>query len=137
VEELLTATSEYIKPDDYVLAYGDIPMYYYLTETKPYLGNPWPGMYTSDMLRNAINSSLKEINHLPLVVLQKVKTINTNWPENDNISYFEIKEYEKRNYYIKKFLDKFDYKLIWENKAFSVMKPGIENVQDTINAIKR
>ncbi|HEY5122559.1 MAG TPA: hypothetical protein VIK14_02360, partial [Ignavibacteria bacterium] len=82
VQELLIASKDYVKPDDYVLAYDNIPMYNYLTETIPYLSNPWPGIYTSEMFRDDIKNSLLKKNDLPVVVLQKVNTLDSNWPKN-------------------------------------------------------
>jgi hypothetical protein len=130
IDELLLTSSVYIKPDDFVLAYADIPMFYYLTETRSYLGNPWPGMFTSDMLKNSLNKSEESKHQLPFVVMQKVKMLNTNWPENDDIPYMTIKDNDRRNEHINKFLDKFEYQVVWENRAFAIMKPGKKEIDD-------
>jgi hypothetical protein len=123
VQELLIASKDYVKPDDYVLAYDNIPMYNYLTETIPYLSNPWPGIYPSEMFRDDIKNSLQKKSDLPVVVLQKVNTLDSNWPENFAESYKDKKSNEKRNQYMNDFLKEFNYKIVWENSAFAIMKP--------------
>lgn len=123
VMELLTASSRYVKAGDYVFAYKDIPMFHYLTETKPYLSNPWPDIYTSNLLREAIDNSKKNVDGLPVVVLQKVNMRDNSWPENAHESYSLTSSNEPKNKYLQDFLNEFKYKTVWENDAFCIMKP--------------
>jgi hypothetical protein len=120
VDELLTESSKYIKQDDYVIAYEDIPMFYALTKTRPYVHNSWLGLYDRAVLDAQLNKALSEKHVLPMVVYQKVETIPSHYwpaPDQDNSS-FDLDK--SGNESIKKFLAANNYKLVWENIAFRI-----------------
>lgn len=125
VQELLIASSYYVKPGDYVFAYADIPMYHYLTDTKSYLRNPWPGLYTSEMFGVELKNSLQRTEYLPVVVLQKVNTVNTDWPGIGSKSLSNEMLNEKRAGLFNDFIKRYNYKVVWENDAFLILKPDI------------
>lgn len=68
---LLKSIKKYSKEGDYVLCYPNIPMINYLSETRPYLYNCWPKLYTRDLLKMYLEKALAERQELPLVVRQK------------------------------------------------------------------
>ena len=72
VQGLVDQLPLYVKKDDYVLEYGDIPLVYYLTGSRPYLDNSWPDLYTSDQFSDKLNQSLKEKGILPVIGTGKV-----------------------------------------------------------------
>jgi hypothetical protein len=120
INELLEAGSKYIKRNDYVITYRDIPMYYTLTQTKPFIKNSWPSLYTNTQLDAELNKAAKENQILPPIIYQKVKTIpGPFWPDPslDN-SAFDIDK--PKNEPIRKFINKYNYKIIWENIAFKI-----------------
>jgi Dolichyl-phosphate-mannose-protein mannosyltransferase len=120
VNELLVESSKYIKPDDYVIAYEDIPMFYTLTRTRPYIKNSWPRLYDRATLEVELNTALTEKQILPLVVYQKVQTLpGPYWPDlNQDNSSFDMNR--PKNAQIKKFLTANNYKMVWENIAFRI-----------------
>jgi hypothetical protein len=120
INELLEASSKYIKRNDYVITYRDIPMYYTLTQTKPFIKNSWPSLYTNTQLDTELNKAAKENQILPPIIYQKVKTIpGPFWPDpNLDNSAFDIDK--PKNEPIRKFINKYNYKLIWENIAFKI-----------------
>jgi hypothetical protein len=120
VDELLVESSKYVKENDYVIAYEDIPMYYTLTRTRPYIKNSWPRLYDRATLETELNKALSEKHVLPLVIYQKVQTLpGPYWPDlNQDNSSFDMNK--PKNAQIKKFLTANNYKMVWENIAFRI-----------------
>lgn len=124
VNEMLSEANKYVKKNDYVLAYDCMPMFHYLTDTKPFMKNPWPWLYDSDIFVEELNASYQEIGKLPVIVQQKVNTINSNWPQNIKVeNYFDYKNNSKRNGQLSEFIAKHNYRMVWENDAFKIMIP--------------
>jgi hypothetical protein len=120
INELLDASSKYIRQDEYVITYRDIPLFYSLTQTMPFIKNSWPSLYTRAQFDYELSKAVTEHQVLPPIVYQKVQTIpGPFWPDPArNNSAFDIDS--PRNDIIKKFIDKYEYKLIWENLAFKI-----------------
>ena len=131
VNELLRESSKYIKKNDYVLAYDCIPMFHYLTETRPFMDNPWPGAYLTDAFQNKLHESQLLKIKLPVVIIQKLNTLNSNWPENVKEIYSENKENLFRNKCLINFLKTYHYKKVWENTAFEIHLPDIHQSSPT------
>jgi len=137
VQELLYEISLYVKPGDYLLAYNKIPMVHYLTQTKPWLDNPWPLNYPIDRLKFLINERILEDKKLPLVVRAKGDTSDKNWPANsdepiiDNVT----APFESRKY-MAKFCTEYGYEVIWGNKFFEILSSDIEIQQKTKSTIE-
>ena len=123
VQELLDISPDYVNAGDYVLAYGEMCMYYYLTETRPYLKNPWPAAYTSEMLKNEIRNALNEKADLPALILQKVDLTDPKWPENTSEPYSTLTTDPRHHNYklIEDFINRHNYKINWENSAFAIL----------------
>jgi hypothetical protein len=120
IDELLSASSKYVKQDDYVITYKDIPLYYSLTHTTPFVKNSWPSLYTRAQFEYELNNAVVENHILPPIVYQKVQTIpGPLWPDSKlNNAAFSLDS--PKNAIIKKFIEKYDYKLVWENIAFKI-----------------
>ena len=120
VNELLNAGNQYIKPGDYVLGYDCMPLFYYLTDTKPYMYNSWPGLYDETMFRKQLYKSLDETKKLPIIIMQKRSTIANNWPDN----YDENYQFRKGSVAcLQEFMGRYDYKQVWENDFFRLFIP--------------
>lgn len=124
INNLLASLKNYVKPGDYLLAYDNIPMVHFLTETKPYMYNPWVWIYDENSFEEKIMKAEQEINEFPIVVQQKFNTIGEfSQPIADYMS--ENKEnsflYNKRRMIImNKFLKRNDYKIVWSNPYFNI-----------------
>jgi len=128
VNELLKESTKYLKKNDYTLAYDCIPMFHFLTETRPFIYNPWPAAYLSDAFRNKLYESLKERKKLPVVIMQKLNTLNSKWPLNTYEIYAENKENLTRNICMNDFLKHYQYRKVWENVAFEILLPGESSI---------
>ncbi|WP_296380972.1 hypothetical protein [Winogradskyella sp.] len=125
--ELLPALQDYIKKDDYLLAYDKIPMVNFLTETRPYMYNSWVWVYDGVMFQKQLDRAEDEIGVLPIVVQQKFETIVAfSEPVLDYMS-----EEKEENYKYNKgrviamndFLERNNYEIVWSNTHFNIYKP--------------
>lgn len=126
INELLHESSKYIKPGDYVLAYDCIPMFHYMTDTKPYMKNPWPYLYEPEIFKQELNSAQAGIVGLPVVIMQKIKTIGSGstWPSAATMHDEEwIHRNRRRNAYVDEFLATNNYKEVWSNQIFKMYIP--------------
>jgi hypothetical protein len=122
IQQLLEESTKYVKKSDYVFAYDCIPLFHYLTETRPFLYNSWPWTFYPEIFKDVINKSVKDIPYLPVVILQKVNTLGTNWP--DNPIYTKTENEKERGIVFTNFLNKYGYKKVWGNVAFDILLPG-------------
>lgn len=127
INELLKESSKYIKEKDFVLAYDAIPLYHFMTETKPFLNNPSPMFYSTELFKTEMEKATEK-RPLPVIVKQKIKTVHegSKWPE-EIVDYNEedIARSAGRDLYLESFIEKHGYKEVWSNKVFSISVPGV------------
>ncbi len=121
VNELLAASSKYLSKDDYVFAYHSIPMFYFLTETKPWLYNIWTATYSPEDIDYFIQKSYSEKKVLPVIVRAKFTTWG-NWPHEGLIDTASSKS-ELDRYLDESLIKENNYNPVWENKAFQILIP--------------
>ena len=126
INELLEQSAKYVKPGDRVLAYHSIPMFHYMTETKPYLRNSMPWLYEGGFFSNELIQTAKNTGYLPVIIAQLKKTVGdaSNWPD-PPIHFDEgwAKVNEKRDQALKQFVDGNGYREVWRNEVFSILVP--------------
>lgn len=132
INDLLLKSSKYVKKNDIVLAYDCIPMYHYLSETKPYLPNTWPWLYLPEQLNYELSNAYKKSNKLPVVILQKVNTLNSNWPQNYMVKMKRTTHENQRDSILNVFLENNAYKKVWENRAFEIRIPDKQLVNVSV-----
>ncbi len=121
VNELLIASSKYVRKNDYVIAYDQIPMFYYLTGTKPFLPNfnslaeDIPNGKTDILMEK----SIFEKKVIPVIIKQKINFWGDNFT-NDTIGM------SVRNNNFEKFISQYPYRQVWENNAFQIFVPDKE-----------
>ena len=123
INELLDQSAHYVKADDYVLAYDCLPMYYFLTDTRPYMHNSWVWLYDDGIFRQELYKSLQETHICPVVIMQKRSTIGNNWPENYKEDY---KFRPLALAYLQDFMKTYRYKQVWENDFFKIYIPAVK-----------
>jgi len=121
INEMLTASALYVKPDDYVLAFESIPMYHYLTDTKPFMHNSWVRLYSDFIFRKELYKSLQERHLLPVVIMQKRITLGNDWPDNYTED-FKFKPEQLAD--MQDFLKTNQYKQVWQNDFFEIFEPA-------------
>jgi hypothetical protein len=106
-------------------------MYHFWTETLPYVRNPCPWFYSSDVFQRELDLAQSKINTLPVVVMQTILTIGdgSKWPEEQlKADYMQWDRNKGRNDVLDKFLTDHNYKIVWENDVFRIMTPGAGSV---------
>ena len=109
INELLSISAKYVQKDDYVLVYHSFPLYYYMTETKPFLPNSWLKLYDSNTLKQKLAASLQTAISLPVVIRQ----------QQENFGDPLIREV--KNNIINDYLNHYHYKEVWSNKDFRIL----------------
>jgi hypothetical protein len=124
--ELLSESAKYINKGDYVIAYDDMAIFYYATNTIPQLSNPLPAVYNTSQFQSDLNGVLTRSGNFPPVIRQKIATIGdaSKWPEEILPgNYFKIEKNRDKNTILDSFLLKNNYKEVWSNRVFMILLP--------------
>ncbi len=124
INDLLFNLQKFVKPNDYLMVYDRIPMVHFLTETKPYMYNPWVWIYDYNSFEKKLTKAEQEIEELPIVLQQKFETIyKFSEPINDYMSTNKENtnfHSNERNTVINSFLNRNNYKIVWSNAYFNI-----------------
>lgn len=133
IDEVLTEISKYVKPNDYLLCYSYIPMINFMTNTRPYMGNPYTGMFPGKVFEEQLSKSIEKKKILPAIVIQKINPYLFQWPEKSIFEKDEsIKNYggefstffdTVRDNYLNWFIKTNNYTEVFSNNIFSVFIP--------------
>jgi hypothetical protein len=137
VNELLEASTKYIRENDYILTYDRTPMLYYATNTRSFLSNPFPGVYRADLFEKDINSSLERHGFLPVVIEQRIHTTGqgSRWPTVIVEDEFLKKDDLGRDRVLNEFLTKNEYREAWKNQCFRILVPRSPKNWSAINTV--
>ncbi len=123
MEELLSALHLFVGKGDTLFCFESLPMVHYLTETIPYMENPWPWTYNPENFRKHLHKACKTTG-LPVVLRQKCQPLDGygNWTVPDtgllyNASWFYQQE---RTGCFEQFIRENNYKVAWENELFII-----------------
>jgi hypothetical protein len=120
VGELLDVMKQLVEPGDELLAYNQISMLHFLTETHPYLNNSWLEFYSPKKLDALLREKEMRPTRLPIIVRAKGNTSSASWPV--NIQYLNRRE--ARRQVFEQFERRHGYVLIWANEFFEVLQPS-------------
>jgi hypothetical protein len=126
INELLAASSKYVKPNDRVLAYDCVPIFHFMTETIPYTRNPWPWLYQSNTFKNELDIAVNNNKQLPVIVMQTALTLGNgkNWPvKKVTHDYLTLPINIDRNEVLLNFINQYRYHEVWSNDYFKILIP--------------
>lgn len=121
VQQLLDRSKEFIRAGDYVLGYHTISLFYYLTDTKPYLYSSWPFLYSPEQLRETLQRVQRERPGLPVAVRSKYSLQNFEWPMQKFTNKSDL--YQTNLRILGDFLREKGYRTVWENEYFEILLP--------------
>lgn len=124
VRQLVDQLDNYVKPNDYLLAYEAIPMVHYLTNTRPYLYNSWPMLYEPEDFSDALQRAQYERDTLPVIVRAKCSTIVFNWPEESDLPHSTRHDTDRM--IMEEFIETEGYRVVWGNHTFQILQPPEE-----------
>ena len=129
INSILPELKKHVRPDDFLLAYESLPMLHFLTETKPYLKNPWPMIYGGFIFENQLKLAINEHKDLPIVIQQKFYTIvDFSEPLDDYLSVTKPELFnssQRRNKVMNQFLKEYNYEIIFSNSHFNIYKSHV------------
>ncbi|MFZ5641833.1 MAG: hypothetical protein ACOY4Q_14245 [Bacillota bacterium] len=121
VDELTDVLPRYVKEDDYLLAYEQISMVYFLTKTRPYLYSAWPMLYSPEQFNNALQRAQQERPYLPVIVRARGDTEKFDWPGAGGMlrSYY----HDAARQTMERFIRENQYRMAWQNSFFEILVP--------------
>lgn len=123
VSELLNAMTHFAKPGDEVLAYNAIPTLHFLTETHPWLGDPWPDFANTKKMAAMIQQKEQTGAKLPVIVRAKNSTYIYSWPiDAKPVATFWHQDEPRRMF--AEFEQRHGYVVAWSNDFFEVLTPA-------------
>lgn len=72
LDTLLDVLKTKVEPGDTTMFMGDTPMLYYITDTRPWLRNPWAWIFGYDYCVRQLDIVRKAGEKLPVVVCERV-----------------------------------------------------------------
>jgi hypothetical protein len=126
INQLLAASSKYVKPNDRVLAYDCVPIFHFMTETIPYTRNPWPWLYQSNTFRKELEIATGNNKQLPVIIMQTALTLGNgkNWPlKKITQDYLKLPINIDRNEILQDFINEHKYHQVWSNDYFKILIP--------------
>ncbi len=121
VDEALKVIEDNSDDGDELLMVNNIPMFYYLTKTKPALGNPWLFLEPIEKIKFEQNTLENEHKYPELLIIAKVNTRYRYWPEAD-LTTLKTEDQEKLSYIKNRYIRELHYTSLWENEAFEIYK---------------
>jgi len=120
-DELISVIKKETEPGDYILLLNGIPMFYYLTNTRPALGQPWIDLYSTDKVIQLEDERERRGEIIPvLFIYSKVSTADKFWPDSGSPP---SERYQNTTRSMKnRYIYDYHYSLLWENEAFTVFK---------------
>jgi hypothetical protein len=133
LNELLKQLQPLVRKDDYLLDYMQIPMIYFLTETKPYLYSSWANLYEPPVFDQMLRRAESASRALPVCVRTKVDTCHPEWP---NSTYPPSQSYRcvGNRRLVDSFMQTHGYQEYWENFAFEIWLPPSHQGQSVTEA---
>ena len=126
INELLIASSKYVKANDRVLAYDCVPIFHFMTETVPYTRNPWPWLYQSNTFKRELEIAAGNNKQLPVIIMQTALTLGNgkNWPvKTITQDYLKLPINIDRNEILEDFINEHKYHEVWSNDYFKILIP--------------
>ncbi|PKM80766.1 MAG: hypothetical protein CVU89_12595 [Firmicutes bacterium HGW-Firmicutes-14] len=121
VGDLLEAVPAYVSEGDYLLAYEQVSLVYFLTGTKPYLYSSWPMLYSPAAFRHYLDRALAERPGLPVIVRARGNTEEPTWPRTRGLR--RDKYLSGARKIMNDFIKENNYKIVWENSFFEILQP--------------
>ena len=123
LDDLFAHVRKYSPEQGYVLAYSRMPMLYYATDTRSFLHNPFPYVYSAKNLQADIDRSLQRHGKPPVLVQQLIHTSGQGhrWPTKIVEDYYTKMENVESDKVIQEFIQKHQYTEVWNNQYFRIL----------------
>ncbi len=120
VDEALVQIDQLTDKNDEVLMINEIPMFYYLTQTKPFFPQSWLFLESLKKIRMMCENAIKNGRYPKLFVCSNTNTSNMAWPVDKVV---ERQESDRLVYLVNKYTKELGYEITWQNRAFIIYSP--------------
>lgn len=122
INELETAIDKHTSSNDILLEYKSIPMVFFLTQARPFLGTTWSHSITSPVFIKTFKRNI-ERGIYPNVIIRPIYTARShNWPLKSGYRQYRHLDAEAVEFTDSWILEN-NYKIIWKNDYFEILKP--------------
>ena len=125
-DALLQVLPRYVEKDDRTLFFQNLATLHFLTQTRPYLGNPWPWTYDPDNLEEHFVAAKEKDGGLPVIVRDKSSVATWQQHDKDWNNAHAPETYAHKNGRIRaiqQFIRENHYSVAWENNLFQILVP--------------
>jgi len=125
IDEVIKKVRNSTKPHDEILCTNNIPLLYYLTETKPSTREPWAlNFYTTQAFEEELTEIFTERSPKVVVVAKGSTRRDREWPKNIEEVGVHSRNVDKLMF-VYTIISKYDYQLYWENEGFELFKKNV------------
>ena len=124
LDTILQELSHYVKPGDELLCFQNMPMLHFLTQTRPYLGNPWVWSYDPSNMKRHFDLAEAKGHKQPIMVREKTMIPHWLQPYPDWNNAHAKESYLHKNQkivLIQQFIKKNDYHVVWEDSVCQIL----------------
>lgn len=107
IDPVLLELNKYVKEGNYLFCFKDIPIFNYLTNTKPYAYCSEPGFISPGLFKYHICKAEKEIAELPVILREKELVQNPGWKRHAEV----CDDFVKRH----------NYEVVWSSEKFEIL----------------
>lgn len=140
-DKVLSELQKYVQPNDTLFVFQSKATLHYLTQTVPYMYNPWPWSYDTPTMAYNLQRAEARGGTLPVLVrektvLQEFTTADPDWDNANGTDDFEHKNAKIR--LIQDFIKRHQYQIVWESSCFQILVSRLQEFpQKTVKPINR
>ncbi len=120
VEEFVEEARKRVAPGEFIIAYNSIPLMFYLTETRSFLGDIWPTMHGKEVVKGLLKKA--ESKNPPRFVFRAITNTQSEAWGNNQIIPPHNKEMSEAVMVIDAWVAKKGYRIAWKNRDFLILE---------------
>lgn len=120
ISKTLAQLGRYVKPQELLLAYNHIPLFYFLTQTTPYCQEPWVELGSLKFIRDSLDSKASQGQFPQAIVRTLADTRKADWGGGARIYNPEGPSLEIR-LYLDDWCKQNGFRVVWRNDDFEIL----------------
>ena len=116
IDGIIFEAKKYIKKENTLICFNSVPMLHYLLNRDYFLSDPWLVQYDFNI---ELDQKLKQNSFPDYIIYAKKSAREKNWPNTDVL--YEPRD-KKKYIYMNNYINKYNYKIIYENSSFILYK---------------
>lgn len=129
-DAVLGALKKYVGPNDYLFCFQSSPTIHYLTQTRPYMYNPWPWSFDTASMKLHMQKAEERDRSLPVLLREKTQMIDftladSYWDSTDVADNFSHKNAKVK--LIQDFIHRHGYRIVWQDQHYQILLPAVSH----------